>query len=106
MATTQSWSSETQPDLGIPFSGGDASSWCVHTPPSWARRLVVVNTGTGELRVSYPAQSGSYEASDRYQPIPAGGSLDIALRGPSFATIGAEGATHPMRITFLRRGDP
>lgn len=100
MATTKTWSN-AGPTIGEPFSDGNASSWCVHTVPAWVRKVGVYNDGTGVLRVSYPAQSGTYEATDAFQPVAGGGYVEFDYGGGGFGTIGADGASHAMRVSMF-----
>lgn len=107
MATTKAWSVSGPAQLGLRFADGDGSAWCIHTVPSWVRRITVYNAGTGELRVSHPGAAGNFGATDHYQPIPAGASVSWAISAGAsqptaltFGTFGADGAAHVMRITL------
>lgn len=131
MAVTKDWSTTSGVGTAADgptscgyFAGGDGSSWCVHTPPKWAKRATVINYGATPLYVSKPALSGSAGGAStanavRLENHPSGAGYTgsswtvilVAESGKSgispsgelartFSTFGGDGATHPMRIIF------
>lgn len=110
MAVTQDWSALAQDAVSTRyFAGGDASDWCVHTPPSWARLVTIKNDGSGVLYVAMPALSGAAAATDHCESLAAGaahtfvwGKDDEAPSPTTFSTWGADGAAHAMRVRFER----
>lgn len=127
MATTKDWTGSTyvSPIYTAYFAGGDASDWCVHTPPKWAKRVTVVNCGATQMYVSKPAISGTaagaavadavvlepHASGDAHR----GGSVTLQLvnrhgttgtgttgtaTARTFSTFGGDGAAHKIRLIF------
>jgi hypothetical protein len=107
MPPTKDWTSLLKrPCTTKYFEGGEASDWCEHTPPDWARVVSIRNQGEGALWVSVPGLTGAWAETDdavKLQPnesqpfyLSAGGKPD----GLTFSTRGEDGADHPMDLTF------
>ncbi len=111
MATTKDWTGVSSvPCATRYFAGGDASNWCLHTPPTWCRVVTIYNRGTGSLYVSLgPALTSTAATTDDAVVIAASSarSFLVAPQGeaptpPQFSTWGADGAAHVMDVTFER----
>lgn len=121
MAATKDWSVQTAPG---PFRGpsnvqyfadGHATDYCVHTPPTWAWGVWVVNRGAGlgwaTVKGRGTPLSGVATAratTDGLQRIAAGGEwfidlMDEAGSGVQFSTFGEDGAAHAWLFRFEPR---
>jgi len=109
MAITKDWTAESGDIRTVYFAGGDASSWCVHSMPAWARVVTVTNRGATALYIQWPGVAGAATVTDHAASIASGethsyypGSTAKAIV-TTFGTFGSDGATHAMSITFEGR---
>lgn len=114
MATTQSYSTTKAPSSTHYFAGGDATNWCVITPPPSAKTVTITNReGAFALyaaingRTSVTGAASATHANAKIIPAGVGNAVTISLRGEgsnqavaAFSVWGAAGAAHAMDFLF------
>jgi hypothetical protein len=108
VAKTKSWTDLQEPCCTRTFADGDATDWCVHDYAGVYTSVTIENRGTGVLYVSRgPAVRGPWAATHHMARLQPGEKFPMYSRGqtakpatPEFSTFGADGATHPMGVTF------
>jgi hypothetical protein len=107
-ATPKVWTDLEEPCVPRTFSAHDAADWTPHSYAGVYTSITIENRGTGYLYVSMgPALRGPWSSSQNMARLAAGEARTFYRAGqtvkaatPEFSTFGADGAAHPIGLTF------